>query len=171
MRCDGAMNLDDLDVWIQTCEWWIILFECVVPMAMECLATTQHWNMSHHVTIHVSGHWFWIHRFEPRDYVIYNRQHWLFWMWLQDVLFLVCKRFYFLECYYWRAKMVRHGRTIYMHNYALSVLQCGWPNRPSWMVVPMAYDVYYVGNLQELSLCWIVINVHNVGIWDVLRHL
>jgi hypothetical protein len=27
----------------------------------------------------------------------YNRQHQLFWMWLEDILFYVCKRFYLLE--------------------------------------------------------------------------
>jgi hypothetical protein len=64
-----VMNLDDLDVWIQTCEQRIILFECVVPMAMKSLATTQHWNMLHYVTILGGGHWFWIHRFKPRDYM------------------------------------------------------------------------------------------------------
>jgi hypothetical protein len=62
-----VMNLDDFDMWIQTCEQQIILFECVMPMAMESLATTQHWNMLNYVTIHGGGHRFWIYRFNPGD--------------------------------------------------------------------------------------------------------
>jgi hypothetical protein len=50
------MNLDDFDVWIQTCEQRIILFECVMPMAMESLATIRHWNLLHYVTIHGGVH-------------------------------------------------------------------------------------------------------------------
>jgi hypothetical protein len=43
--------------------------------------------------------------------------------------------------------MVRHARTIYVHNYALSFSQCGWPNRrimnggSNW---PMMYVMWVI---------------------------
>jgi hypothetical protein len=38
-----------------------------------------------------------------------NKQHWLHWMWLQDVSFNMYGRSYLLKCYCWRVKMIKHG--------------------------------------------------------------
>lgn len=36
------INLDDLNVWFETCEQQIALFQFVMPMVMENLTITQH---------------------------------------------------------------------------------------------------------------------------------
>jgi hypothetical protein len=38
----AIINLDDLNVWFETCEQQIALFQFVMPMVMENLTITQH---------------------------------------------------------------------------------------------------------------------------------
>jgi hypothetical protein len=57
-----------------------------------------------------------------------NIQHQLLWMWLYNMLLYVCGRFYLLQCYCWRAEMVRHGRTMctIVHHVIFSMLIANW---------------------------------------------
>ncbi len=64
-----VINLDDLSVWVQACQQWVVLFRRVMPMAMENLAITQHRDISQHATIRGGGYRPWVRRFELRDYV------------------------------------------------------------------------------------------------------
>jgi hypothetical protein len=40
-----------------------------------------------------------------------SKQHQLHWIWLQDMLFYVCKRYYLSKHCCWRVEMVRDGKT------------------------------------------------------------
>jgi hypothetical protein len=50
------INLDDLLVWVQTCELWAILFRWVMLMAMENLEIVQHQNILQYATIRGGGY-------------------------------------------------------------------------------------------------------------------
>jgi hypothetical protein len=62
-----VINMDDLNVWIQTCEQWATSLWCVIPMAMEKLAIAQH-RIHCVIPLKWSG-WPQIQRFEWGDYV------------------------------------------------------------------------------------------------------
>jgi hypothetical protein len=39
------VSLDNPSMWFRACEQRSILFRCVMPMTMESLAITQHWDI------------------------------------------------------------------------------------------------------------------------------
>jgi hypothetical protein len=59
-----------------------------------------------------------------------------------------------------------------MHNCAPHVISCMLMAKVThlWWLFLLDYIICFVGNLQGLPLCWFVINVLEVGIWDVLCH-
>ncbi len=52
-----VINMGDLNAWIQACEQQVTLFQRVMPMAMEHLATTQHQDTLCYATIRGGGYW------------------------------------------------------------------------------------------------------------------
>ncbi len=48
----AIINMDDLNVWIQTCEQWATLFQHVMPMDMQNLAIVQHQDTLCYAIIH-----------------------------------------------------------------------------------------------------------------------
>lgn len=64
------MDLDDLNMWFQACEQWVVvLFRSVMPMVMESLEISQHWDMICYATTCEGGYQVQVHSFEPKDYV------------------------------------------------------------------------------------------------------
>jgi hypothetical protein len=87
--------MEDPNVWIHACEQQSTLLWCVMPMAMKIwqLPNTKiHCIMPQYVEVVIG---FGFEGLNEEIMFTFNKQHRLLWMWLQDVLFYVCKRFYF----------------------------------------------------------------------------
>jgi len=82
----AIISLDDLNVWFQTCEQQITLFQFVMPMVMKSLTITQHWYALCYAMIQGNGHQLWICRFKLEIIYTCNKHHQLCWMWLWDKL-------------------------------------------------------------------------------------
>jgi hypothetical protein len=97
-----------------------------------------------------------------------SKQYWLLWMWLQDVLFYMCKMSYLLEFYCWKVEMVRHWRITSM----CSVIFLMWMVKLTfiWLLFLPNFVVCWVGKPQGLPPCWFVINVHKIGRWSIWHH-
>jgi hypothetical protein len=96
---------------------------------------------------------------------IYNRQHWLLWMWLQDVLFYMYRRFYLQECCYnllegWDGQIGKEN----VHNYAPCHLpNVNGQNDPSLATIPSGLRMYVV---------WVIFkNCHYVVLWSMFLRL
>jgi len=98
---------------------------------------------------------------------IWSKQHQLCLMWLWDVSFWMCARCYLVVCYCSRFKIVRHGRITYiiMHH-IIFLMWMAKISHPWWLSLHVFLKCC-VSNLGELLLCWFVINVLEVGIWDI----
>jgi hypothetical protein len=107
-----VINLDDFNVWIQTCEQYVALFWCVTPMAMENLAIAQHYDTLHYAIFMEVVIDLKFVNLNKMIMCIYNRKHWLLWMWQQVLFFFMCGRYYLLKCCCWKAKIDRHHKTM-----------------------------------------------------------
>ncbi len=87
------------------------------------------------------------------------------------MLFCKYRWFYLLVCCCWRAKMVRHGTImcVIVHHAIFSM----WMAKSThlWQIFLLNFVVCCVGSLLGLPLCWCVIGVQRVGIWDVLNKI
>jgi len=163
----STMNLGDPNMWLEACEQWITLFQDVMPTTMENLASPKHWYTFWYTIIQRGGCWPQVCRFEPRDYVFWSKQHQLCWMWLWDVSFWMCARCYLRVCHWSKFKIVKHGRvTCIIVHHIIFLLWMAKMSHPWWLPLH-DFFVCCVNNLRELLLCWFVINVLEVGIWDV----
>jgi hypothetical protein len=100
---------------------------------------------------------------------IWSKQHQLRWMWLWNVSFWMCARCYLLVCCCSKFKIVKHGRiTCIIVHHIIFLLWMAKMNH-SWWLSLHDFLVCCVNKLRELLLCWFVINVLEVGIWDVSR--
>jgi hypothetical protein len=115
-------------VWIQACEQWATLFQHVMPMDMQNLAIAQHWDTLCYAIIHGGGYQLQIQRFEWKDYVYFQQITPITLNVIIGCVIYVRGRFYLLECCCWRAKMVKHGRTMcaIMHHVIFPMWMAKW---------------------------------------------
>jgi hypothetical protein len=109
-----------------------------------------------HATIQGGGYLFQVLKFKLGDYVYFHQTYWLLWIWLHDVLFCGCKRFYIFVCYCWMAKMVRHGM-----KHVCNCASCHLPNvdgqiDPCLALVPTIFCFMLCGQFARaptMSMC------------------
>jgi len=100
---------------------------------------------------------------------IWNKQHQLHWMWLWDVSFWMCARCYLLVCCCLRFKIVRHGKiTCIIVHHIIFLMWMAKMSHPQWLSLHDIFLYVMRAILRQLLLCWFVINVLEVGIWDIL---
>ncbi len=70
MQCYGStMILGDPNMWFESCEQWIALFQDVMPTTMENLSSVEHWYTLWYAIIQQGAYQLQVCRFEPRDNV------------------------------------------------------------------------------------------------------
>lgn len=133
---------------------------------MENLIIVQHWEMLCYVIIWGGGYWLQAHKLHLGNYMYLHKT-----TVIMQQLFCMCRRWYFSKCYYWRTKMVKHGKTM-----CISCILCHLPNvdtqsDPSLFVVHvgLCYNVVRA-ILRGNHYIKFMISVLKDDLWDVLRH-
>jgi hypothetical protein len=125
----AIINLDDPNVWIQTCEQQATLFQCVMPMAMENLAIAQHWNTLRYATMCGGG-------YRPLNSKVWTKKLCLFVANNIDYFGCDCMTCYFMcvEGFTFRSVVVGGPKWLDMEGlcvqlcWTMSSSQCGWPS-------------------------------------------
>jgi hypothetical protein len=155
-----VMNLDDLNVWFQAYELWPPLFQCIMPMAMENLTITWHWDMFCYVIIWGGGWWPWIDRFESfRNYV-----HLQYMILITLDVIVGCVIFTCVESVVLLSVVVQRLRWSNMEGPCIImqyVIFLMWMAKFTHFLLLslLAYDVCYDGNFQGQTLCWFEVEV------------